>query len=105
MATTPEGRIKKMIDRELKKLPVWYFNPQMGAFGRSGVPDKIVCAAGTFVAIEAKADRTKKPTALQQQCMDKIEQAGGVCFVVYDEATLEEAIEFIGRACYGCWRK
>jgi len=35
-----------------------------------------------------KADAKSKPTRLQFDCMAKIEQAGGRCFVVYDEATL-----------------
>jgi diaminopimelate decarboxylase len=51
-----------------------------------------------MVGIECKADRSKKPTRLQVDCMRKIEQAGGKCFVVYDDETLEEAIEYIKEA-------
>jgi len=89
MAMTPEGKVKKKIDAMLKELGVWYFKPQAGAFGKSGVPDYIICVSGHFVGIEAKADATKKPTALQDQCMKKIAVAGGVSFVVYDDECVE----------------
>jgi len=98
MATSPEGKIKKKLDKLLKereKRGLWYFNPQAGPFGKAGIPDKLVCAGGHFVGIECKADRTKKPTALQVQCMDKITLAGGTCFVVCDDESMQAAIDFI----------
>lgn len=85
---TPEGKIKKKLTTMLKKHKVWYFPPQAGAFGSAGIPDIIACYHGQFIGIECKADAKKKPTALQQQCMDKIEAAGGACFVVYDVETI-----------------
>ena len=100
MGMTPEGKIKKKLDTMLKsKRSVWYFPPQAGPFGRSGVPDRIACAAGKLIGIEVKADRTKKPTALQQQCMDKIEGAGGKCFLVYDQETINKVEEYIDACC------
>lgn len=95
---TPEGKVKAKIDKRLKEEHVWFFSPQAGPYGRAGIPDRIVCANGVFIGIEAKADRTKKPTRLQTNCMKKIELSGGKCFVVYDEATLDVAINFI-REC------
>lgn len=99
MATTPEGKIKVKLDKMLKSYgkDVWYFNPQSGIFGKSGIPDKILCVNGKFIGVECKADRTKKPTALQLQCMEKIEQAGGVCFVVYDNETIHHVKLYIER--------
>jgi hypothetical protein len=88
MGMTPEGKVKKKLDKMLKRKGVWFFKPQAGPFGSSGIPDYILCVDGQFVGIECKADKTKKPTALQQQCMDKIETAGGICFVVYDDETI-----------------
>ena len=88
--TTPEGKIKQKIDKMLKsKSNLWYFKPQAGQYGRSGVSDYIICSYGQLVGVEAKADKTKKPTALQAQCMEKIEAAGGKAYVVYDQATLD----------------
>lgn len=96
---TPESKVKSKLDKELKAIKgLWFFSPQAGPFGRAGIPDRLVCVAGHFVGIECKADYTKKPTRLQKDCMAKIEQAGGKCFVVYDEATLQEAMDYIRRA-------
>tara|TARA_R100001443_G_scaffold44900_2_gene57816 strand:+ start:1729 stop:2034 length:306 start_codon:yes stop_codon:yes gene_type:complete len=99
MVVTPEGKIKLKLDKMLKSYnkDVWYFNPQSGIFGKSGIPDKILCVNGKFIGVECKADRTKKPTALQLQCMEKISQAGGVCFVVYDNETINQVKLYIER--------
>jgi len=99
---TPEGKIKKKLDKMLKAHGVWYFCPQAGPFGRSGIPDRVLCVRGHFVGVEVKADAKKVPTALQDQCMAKIEAAGGTCFVVYDDATISEVqrhIQGINLAC------
>jgi hypothetical protein len=95
MATTPEGKVKKKLDKELKLRDLWYFNPQAGPFGKAGVPDKLLCVKGHLIGIECKADKTKKPTALQVKCMEEIEAAGGKCFVVCDDETMAVALEYI----------
>jgi len=95
MATTPEGRVKNRLKAMLKKLNVWYYMPQAGPFGRAGIPDKIACIGGKFVGIECKADKTKKPTPLQIKAMKEIEMAGGKCFLVYDDTTIEEVRDYI----------
>jgi len=95
MATTPEGVWKKKTDRLLKELGVWYFPPQAGPYGSSGIPDRIACVDGLLVGIEVKADKTKKPTPLQEKCMRDIETAGGRCFVVCDEQSLSALRDFI----------
>jgi len=95
MATTPEGKIKNKLDKMLKSEKVWFYSPQAGPFGRAGVPDRVAILEGQFIGIECKADRTKKPTALQLKCMKEIEMAGGKCFVVYDDETINEVREYI----------
>ena len=89
MGMTPEGKIKHRLDNMLKSLGVWYFPPQAGPFGKSGIPDRIVCIRGQFIGIEAKKDNKTLPTALQLKCMLEIEKAGGTCFVVYDDDTID----------------
>lgn len=86
---TPEGKIKARVDRLLHQYKIWFYSPQAGPYGRAGIPDRIAIVRGQFVGIEVKADRTKKPTALQRKCMAMIEAAGGKCFIVYDVETLE----------------
>jgi len=95
MATTPEGKIKNKLDKMLKSEKVWFYSPQAGPFGRAGVPDRVAILEGQFIGIECKADRTKKPTALQLKCMKEIEMAGGKCFVVYDDETINKVREYI----------
>jgi|TARA_R110000765_G_scaffold344066_1_gene434349 hypothetical protein len=95
MATTPEGKIKNKLDKMLKYEKVWYYSPQAGPFGRAGVPDRVAILGGQFIGLECKADRTKKPTALQLQCMQEIEDAGGKCFVVFDEESIEQVRGYI----------
>ena len=95
MATTPEGKIKNKLDKMLKYEKVWYYSPQAGPFGRAGVPDRVAILNGQFIGIECKADRTKKPTALQLKCMQEIEDAGGKCFVVCDDESIEQVREYI----------
>lgn len=101
MSTTPEGRIKRKVTAMLKKYRVWYFFPAANGFGRAGIPDIIAIVRGIFVGIECKADRTKKPTALQVQCGEKIVAAGGRWFLVCDDATLADVEKFVGEN-HGC---
>lgn len=93
--TTPENKVKQKVDRLLQQHKIWFYSPQAGPFGRSGVPDRVAIIRGKFVGIECKADATKKPTRLQLHCMRQIEAAGGVCFLVYDDATLDAVRKFI----------
>lgn len=95
MASTPEGRVKRKLDKMLKAEGIWYYSPQAGPFGVAGIPDRVCIVEGQFVGVECKADKTKKPTALQTKCMADIEQAGGKCFVAYDDDTIAEVREYI----------
>lgn len=79
----------------LKGEKVWYFSPQAGPYGQAGIPDRIGVLTGLFFAVECKADATKKMTALQELCKEKIEAAGGKFFLVYDKATIEEVRQWI----------
>lgn len=88
-ASTPEGKVKAKVVELLKKHKVWYFFPGNNGFGKSGIPDIVCCVDGSFIGIEVKADKTKKPTMLQQRCGQQIEAAGGTWLVVYDDITLE----------------
>lgn len=87
---TPEGRIKKKVIALFKELDVWYFMPMPMGYGKAGIPDFVGCVAGFFIGVECKADRTKKPTALQVRCGDDIKEAGGAWMVVCDDESLED---------------
>jgi len=93
MATTPEGKVKKKLDEMFKKYKdkgVWFFSPQSGIYGRSGVPDRIACVAGRFISVEVKAPgKLANTTALQDQCGQEIMAAGGIWCVVDGDAGIE----------------
>ena len=78
---TPEGRVKKEVDKILKKYNVWHFMYVPHGYGLSGVPDFIGCIKGKFIAVETKARDNQQPTALQKMQMERINNAGGVAFV------------------------
>lgn len=85
---TPEAKVKAKVYKILKEKKVYYFTPQTGGYGRSGVPDIICCYRGTFIGIECKAGGNK-PTPLQEVEMEKIRTAGGKTLVI-NENNLHE---------------
>ena len=62
MAMTPEKKVKQRVVNILKNMDeeVYYFFPATGGYGRSGVPDIVVCFDGMFYGIECKAVRTNQ---------------------------------------------
>jgi hypothetical protein len=93
--STPEGKIKNKLDTMLKKEKIWFFSPQAGPYGDSGVHDRIACVYGLFVSIEAKADAKKKMTPKQILKATQVTKAGGIFFLVYDDASIERVRQFI----------
>ena len=97
MATTPEGRIKQKVKRRLREEfgdSIWPFWPVQTGFGSVAL-DLLACISGCFIAIETKADRSKKLTPLQETTAASIRSAGGLALVVYDDETLDVAIKTI----------
>ena len=92
MAKTPEGKIKDKVNDLLKKYGVWRVAPN-AFYGRGGVPDILACAAGFFIGIECKRDAKHKMTQLQEMEAESIVRSGGMFFLVYDDATLDELEE------------
>ena len=81
---TPEAKVKKKAAQILKELSAYYFYPVTGGYGRSGVPDIVVCYKGLFVGIECKAGNNK-PTPLQEKNMEDIHKAGGTALVINED--------------------
>ena len=94
MANTPEAKVKKQIRKILDTTRCYYAMPVGSGFGNSGVPDFLVCHQGTFVGIEAKAGKGKT-TALQENNLKRIRDAGGVAVVV-NEANIEQLPAMLG---------
>lgn len=87
--TTPEGKVKNKIRKMLKSYadadaPLYSYWPVPAGYGPSSL-DLIICAAGQFVGVEAKAPG-KKPTPRQGKCIADIDEAGGTTVVVDGDA-------------------
>lgn len=87
MAATPESKVKKKCTELLDKYGAYWFFPVMGGYGRSGIPDIVVCYKGKFLAIECKAGYNKL-TPLQEREIVSIQKAGGAAMVIRED-TLE----------------
>ena len=99
-ALTPEGKVKQKVAKMLKRYKLWFFYPAANGMGRAGIPDIITILAGKFVGIEVKADKTKKPTMLQQQCGRQIIAAGAQWFLVYDDQSLAVVEQYIQKVMH-----
>jgi hypothetical protein len=93
---TPEGRIKAMVNRRLKKeFGDWFYHfmPVQNGMGAPGL-DYYCCFFSNFIAIE-----TKKPggklTDRQKVTKAAIERAGGTVFVVDGEKALDDMIRHL----------
>jgi hypothetical protein len=94
MAMTPEAAVKKRIRKILDVTKTYYAMPIGTGYGNSGVPDFLVCHAGHFIGIEAKAGKGKT-TALQEDNMQRIRESGGTTLVV-NENNLDELKQLLG---------
>ncbi len=81
---TPEGKVKLKLVEMLKEMGAWYFFPANNGYGKSGIPDVIVCWYGRFIGVEVKSAKGK-PTALQLRTGTEIKDAGGMWRVVRNE--------------------
>jgi uncharacterized protein involved in type VI secretion and phage assembly len=89
---TPENRIKAKLRKKLDALPKRYvFMPVQSGIGASTL-DYLCCVNGRFIAIETKADATKRLTERQKIVKQVIEDAGGKVFVVFDDTTMDQCV-------------
>ena len=89
MRTTPEGEVKKEIDKLLNRYRphVWYHKAVVTGMGKPTV-DYTGCCLSKYFAIEAKAPG-KEPTKRQAQTLHEMEEAGARTFVI-DNADSDE---------------
>lgn len=73
-----ENRIKKF----LKEEGCYFIKYHPGYFGRSGIPDLLICCNGYFLGIEVKGE-VGKPSELQLYNIREIKKAGGIAYVLY----------------------
>lgn len=90
---TPEGRVKAKLRRRLAMLgsDCWTFMPVQRGMGIPAL-DFVLCIRGHFVAIETKADPSKKLTPMQETTKARMEAAGALVLIVHDDLTLDAAM-------------
>ena len=90
---TPESKVKKKVAAHLKRVGAYFFYPQTGGYGKSGVPDIIACHKGRFIGIECKAGKNTT-TRLQEKNLRDISEAGGHSLVI-NENNIEDLVELL----------
>ena len=99
MAKTPEGEVKDLVKKVLKKYSAWSKMIVPSKFGSTvGMSDFLILYYGHFIVVETKP-RTgkKKPTPKQIEFMDEVDAALGTSLVVRNEkdiARLEKVLVF-----------
>lgn len=85
-----EPNVKRNVDKMLKACGahVYKCSPMGSAYGARGVPDRIACVRGHFLAIECKTTG-RKPTEYQGLVHHMIGEAGGTCMVIDGPEGLE----------------
>jgi len=84
---TPEGRVKEVVRKLLKKHGCYWHMPVQNGMGAPSL-DFICCLNGHYFAIETKAGN-KRPTPRQERTIGEIQRAGGRCFVVNEVEGLD----------------
>lgn len=94
---TPEGKVKQQVKKILATIGGHYFMPVSNGMGTMGTPDFLCCVRGRFLAIETKADASKKPTALQTKAASKVISSGGIALLIHSGniQTLERTLTLI----------
>lgn len=77
-----EKAISEAIARLCRKRGAWTFKVHGSVAMRRGLPDRMICYRGYFIAVEEKQPGGK-PTKLQQYELDQVSAAGGVAIVAH----------------------
>lgn len=85
-----ESAFEKQCIAWLKTLPRSYWPEKVDAPSVRGLPDRVGCIEGTYVAIEfkrtkAEANRKTGRVILQRKVLKDIEKAGGYSFIAHPE--------------------
>lgn len=84
MAKKPETKFKERVREALDTIPnVVAFKIQQLSI--RGTPDFLICAAGTFIALELKSSDKELPDPLQRWNIERINNAQGIALVMNPE--------------------
>jgi Holliday junction resolvase len=89
----PEKKVKDEIKEWLEDMGAWVLPYVTTGYGRSGIPDFLVCYRGLFIAIEVKAPGKEDTlTAWQEKELNAIVEAGGRAYLISDVIVLKKII-------------
>jgi len=100
VAKTPEGEVKDLVKKVLRKYSAWSRMIVPSRFGSTvGMSDFLIVYYGHFIVVETKP-RTgkKKPTDKQTEFMNEVDDAGGTSLVVRDEEDITRLEEILNYA-------
>lgn len=85
-----ESTFERNCIKELRGLPYSYWPDKTEASSIRGIPDRIGCVCGMYIALEfkrTKAEANKKTgrIVLQRKTLDEISFAKGIGFIVHPE--------------------
>ena len=92
MSQKPETIFRAKLRSALEKIPCSFWE-SIQQTGIRGTPDLFGCICGVFVALEIKTD-VGVTSAIQLYKLNKIQEAGGVSFVVSPN-NFEASIQFL----------
>ena len=93
MASTPEGKVKAAIRKELDRQGIWHYIAAAGPYSVHGIPDIVCVWQGRALYIEVKASGKRAgTTANQQRMLRLIAEAGGIACVVDSVEQIKEIL-------------
>lgn len=97
MATTPEGKVKKEVDKLIKAFGAWSSAPTTGGYGKSGGFDRSIQLNFVPIGVEVKRDADHMPTRLQTENAILFHKQGGasLCIHIDNLHILEKYMKFV----------
>lgn len=89
-----EKRVKERVKKACDEAGAWYCMPATGGFGRSGVPDFLICRDGKFLAVECKGTHGRLSMS-QRVELGMIAECGGEVFCATPDTTVEEMVAWL----------
>jgi hypothetical protein len=89
-----EKAIEERGAKVVRKRGGWGVKLAGSPMGRRGIPDRLFCYRGRFLAVEFKQPG-KKATPLQAHELQQIRDAGGVAIVASDTDAIESVLDQI----------
>ena len=94
--TTSEKWIEKTLCNEVKKLGGWAI--KLPSYLLNGLPDRLILMPQGRAYFAETKSKGASPSRIQELIINKIKKLGFAVFVIYDRATLDEAIKTINGA-------